>query len=111
MENIFNIEKTEQEIKLDEIRRCAEYRRGAVESHISAYEVAFNDFWNNSEGVTAQEHCDALGSNAIQFFNASQATQNYILSIMPAWTPPTIPNEYVINPDGTITIGEVIINE
>jgi hypothetical protein len=105
--NIFNIEKTEQEIKVDEIRRCAEYRRGALEAHISAYEVAFKDFWEN-EKVTPQEQCDALGDKASQFFQVSQLTQQYIKTLKPDWGEPKMPYEFTVNEDGTVVIGNKI---
>lgn len=105
--NIFNIEKTEDEVKVDEIRRCAVYRNGAVEAHISAYEVAFNDFWHNPT-VTPQEQCDALGTVAIQFFQVSALTQEYIKTLKPDWIPPAMPYLFEVNKDGSITIGDKI---
>jgi hypothetical protein len=108
--DIFNIEKTQEEIKRDEIRRCAEYRKGALEAHTSAYEVAFHEFWNNSI-VTPQEQCDALGTNAMQFFITSQTTATYIKTLNPGWTPPEVPYEFTINADGTVLIGDKIVKE
>ena len=61
--SIYDLPKTDTEIKADEIRRCADYRKGAGEAFISAFEVSFNDFWNNSI-VTPQEQCDAFGTDA-----------------------------------------------
>ena len=105
--DIFTIQKTEDEIKIDEIRRCADFRKRAVEAHISSYEEAFNDFWNNSL-VTPQEQCDALGNSAVQFFIVSATTQQYILALKPDWTPPFIPYEFTCNEDGTVVIGNKI---
>jgi len=105
--NIFNIEKTADEVKLDEIRRCAEYRKGALEAHISAYTVSFNDFWNNPT-VSPQEQCDALGTGALAFFQISSITQDYIKALKPDWVAPVVPYEFTINEDGSVVIGDKI---
>lgn len=108
--SIFNIEKTQQEIKLDEMRRCAEYRNGARGAHESAFLVSFNDFWNNPI-VSPQEHCDALGNKAYQLFQTSAITAKYLMTLNPEFVMPTIPYDFTINEDWTVTIGEKIVIE
>jgi len=105
--NIFNIEKTEAELKADEVRRCAEYRKGTLEALTSAFTVSFNDIFNNSI-LTPQEHFDFFGNNAAQFFQTFTATAQFIKSMNPDFEVPTIPYEYIVNDDGTITVGEKI---
>jgi hypothetical protein len=106
--SIFNIEKTESEVKNDEVRRCASFRWGALDTHKSYFEKSFDDFWNNAI-VTPQEHCDALGNQAIQFFQIAALTIEYINTIDPSWIPPTVPYNFTINQDGTVTIGNKIV--
>ena len=102
--DIFNIEKSEQEIKMEEIRRCAEYRKGAIEAHISAYEVAFNDFWENGK-VTPNDHFDIFGKEGKTFIDFLKKTEDYIKSVKPDWKAPEIPFEYQEDA-GKISIGD-----
>jgi hypothetical protein len=93
----------EQDPKQEEIKRCAIYRKGALESIVSAYETSFNDFWNNNI-VTPQEHCDYFGNKARDFFIVNSQILAFIQSLKPDYQGLPIPNEFVINEDGTVTI-------
>ena len=101
--DIFNIEKTEQEKKIEEIRRQADQRRYGLDCFITAYERSFRDFWH-SDIVSPQEICDSLGTNAYQLFQAMEATQNYIKALRPDWVELTPPQVFTVNEDGTISI-------
>lgn len=102
------MEKTLEQLKYDEIIRCAQYRNGWRESHESAFLVSFNDFWNN-ELVTPQEHCDALWNSAYELFQTSALTAEYLTKLNPDFIIPPVPYEYTINQDWTVTIGEKIL--
>lgn len=110
--SIFNveIEKTPEELKIEEIRRFALFRKMALENYVQAYEISFRDFWYNPL-VTPQEHCDFFGDKASEFFLINSIISENIKKIIPDYVAPTIPYEYFINEDGTVTIGEKIIIE
>jgi hypothetical protein len=108
--NIFNIEQTAEDIKKQEIKNCAQQRRFALENFIHSYQTSFDMFWNNRK-VSPQEQCDALGNKAVEFFQVSAITQNYIKALKPDWVEPTMPYEFEIKEDGTVIIGDKIVEE
>lgn len=105
--SIFSAELTPEEIKNNEILRCATYRKGTLEALYSAYIVSFNDFWYNSI-VTPQEVCNFYGNQAGQLFYVSSKTFEFMYLLNPTLVPPFIPFEFTVNEDGTVTIGEPI---
>lgn len=101
--SIFDVQFTEEQKKQLEFKRISDSRKNAVISHIGAYETALNDFWNNSI-LTPQEICNALGSEAIELFQASELSYQYIKALMPSYERPSAPMRVIINEDGTATI-------
>jgi hypothetical protein len=102
--SIFDIEKN---IKQEEFEQQMRDKAQAVDVIIGIYNIQFKNFFYN-ERLSAQEHCNFLGTNAKKVFEALKALENLILFLKPDWTPPTIPYEYTIHQDGTITIGNKI---
>jgi hypothetical protein len=111
--NIFNIEKTEEEVKKEEARRQAIYRRDLLVGFASGLYVAYKDFWNN-EILTPQEQCDLLGSEAFDLFSRHQAGVVFVMQNLPDvadyisdWlSVTTLPEgkEVEIKEDGTVNI-------
>jgi len=67
----------------------------------------FNLIWNNSDGLSAQAVLDRFGAEAFELFVFSQSIQTLLYQIDNSYTPLTPPNDYVINKDGTVTVGEI----
>ena len=64
----------------------------------------FDSIWTNSI-ASPQEVMDAFGVNAISLFVLSSQLQTTLLSIDDTYVPLVPPFEFVINADGTVTIG------
>lgn len=79
--------------------------RVAFDSLKKQYVDSFNCLWSN-QNATPQEILDVYGVNAKQLFVVSRATALFIKSLDPSWTPPTLPKEFTINDDGTVTVLE-----
>jgi hypothetical protein len=114
--NIFNIEKTEEEVKKEEARRQAIYRRDLLVGFASGLYVAYKDFWDNTT-ITPQEQCTLLGTSASDLFTKHATGVQFILTNLPNVTE-HIPNfmdttaipqgknvEY--HEDGTVTITDI----
>lgn len=105
---MFNIQpKTKQEIKRDAALAIAEHARVSVENAKSNYQIAFDKLWHDPL-LTPQEVCDACGSEAYRLFESAMTWIGVIVALDPTWQYPPAPNEFTINPDGTVTIGEPI---
>lgn len=77
---------------------------------IRNHERNFKLIWNHPE-ITPQEIFDKFGESAIQLFQASAATQQYIQAVKPDYEPLVPPYNFEINEDGTVTVGEKIGEE
>jgi hypothetical protein len=117
--NILDIQKTEEEVKIDEARRQAEYRKGMIISFASGLYVAYKDFWDNTT-ITPQEQCDLLGSEAFDLFSKHATGVEFILTHLPTVTEhipdfmdiTRIPNDKEMSVvDGKIIISDKIIEE
>ena len=63
--------------------------------------------WENSSGLTPQEVLDEYGTDASSFFIISESIQTLLVQVRPTYTVLETPNLYVINEDGTVTVGDV----
>lgn len=67
-----------------------------------------NEVWRNNFGLTPQQVCDALGSDAASAFDLHSRLTSAIVKIAIAAgvTPDVISptNKFTVNPDGTVTI-------
>ncbi len=70
--------------------------------------TSFNLVWDNPEGLTPQEILDGFGTDAGELFIFSAQMQTLLLTVNPDYEFLTPPYNYVINPDGTVTVGEKI---
>ena len=112
--NILDIQKTEEEIKIDEARRQAEYRKGILVAFASAIYVAYKDFWNNTI-ITPQEQCDLLGSEAFDLFSKHATGVEFILTHLPTVTehiPDFMDIAHIPNDkEMTVVDGKIIISD
>ena len=62
----------------------------------------FDLVWN-SQDYTAQEMLDLWGTNAVSLFQAVQYATQIVQLVNPLYQPPTVPQTFQINADGTVT--------
>lgn len=100
-------EKTHEEKIRDQIIAINEHSRISAETAKANYYGAFDMLWNPPYG-TPQDICDGLGSQAYKLFENAMTWIGVIVALDPSWQYPPAPNEFTINHDGTVTIGEPI---
>jgi hypothetical protein len=100
-------EKTAEEIAFDRLTEINNHSKESVEVAKQNYYTAYFRFWR-PEGTTTQAICDAAGNQAYKIFETAGVWIGCIQALDPSWTPPPAPNEFTINPDGTVTIGDPI---
>jgi hypothetical protein len=66
----------------------------------------FKSIWCN--GVTSQDLFTDYGTGAEDLFIVSEKLQDLLLFINPDYEVLVPPCEYIINPDGTVTVGDLI---
>lgn len=69
----------------------------------------FNTIWYNPDGLSAQDIFDAFGTESHELFTFSQSIQTLLHQIDSNYIPLSPPNDYTINADGTVTVGELKI--
>jgi len=72
------------------------------------YETLFNIVWDNPLILTPQEVLDGMGTNAVELFQYSDIMRSMLMQVDASYTPPQVPNQVSINPDGTVTVGDPI---
>jgi len=75
-----------------------------LEEMKSAAKETFKLLWESPDH-TAQDVCDLLGVDAGMGFEVHSDLQTLIFKLVPSYVPLEPPNAYVINLDGTVTIG------
>lgn len=65
----------------------------------------FNIVWHNGAGLTPQEVLTEIGTDAGELFSYSTSIQTLLAGADPDYVVLETPNEYVINGDGTVTVG------
>jgi hypothetical protein len=68
----------------------------------------FNLVWNNSEGLTPQEVFDEYGTEASSLFVFCSGIQQMLVQANESYELLVPTHSYVINEDGTVTVGEKI---
>tara|TARA_R110000765_G_scaffold124675_1_gene222079 strand:+ start:163 stop:474 length:312 start_codon:yes stop_codon:yes gene_type:complete len=68
----------------------------------------YNKLWNPPEGVTTQNVLDLFGTDAASLFVTSQTLQNLMESVDATYERLIPPNTFVVNDDGTVTIGDPV---
>ena len=69
---------------------------------------SFRLVWENPD-FTPQEIFDQFGSDSYELFVFSRMMQDCMIQINPNYIYLVPPYEYVMNPDGTVTVGERIV--
>lgn len=72
---------------------------------VADFNKSFDMVWNNKAGLTPQDVFDAFGVEAAQLFQVAGATQSLINTLVPNTATAVPPNAYVMNQDGTVTVG------
>ena len=105
--NIFNTTKElTQAQKLKEfISSIKQSNKVALDMLKKSHEINFNNIWNNPS-FTPQEIFDEFGTDAVQLFQVSSATQEFIKMCDPDYEILVPPVEFTINEDGTVTVTE-----
>ena len=88
---------------LQEAMNLQEKSRIGLDILKANYKDSFACLWNNPN-ATPQEILDVYWVNAAQLFITSRDIAIFINSLDPTWEPPVSPNEFTINPDGTVTV-------
>lgn len=71
---------------------------------VAGIESIFEFLWNNRDGLSPQEVCDALGTDAASLFILFGTMKATINSVKPGALTLSAPFEFTINEDGTVTI-------
>lgn len=71
------------------------------------HESVWDMIWNNKDGLTPQEVLDSFGPDAAELFLFSSNIQTMLATAGAGYSPVDTPNEFTVNPDGTVTIGDV----
>ncbi len=104
MSDIFdpNLEPTREE----QIKRLVSsiYETNAIarEAIIGAVKHAMNTIWRHPE-FRPQEFLDVIGERGYSLFKAAVVYQNALAATVPGYEKIEIDEEYVINPDGSVT--------
>lgn len=98
------IEKTPEELAKEAVIAFSKESQSVLDNYKYNYQRLFNMIWNTK--VHPQDFFDCMGTNAVKVFQAAQETVTYIKKFDPAYTPEAAPYEYVINQDGTVTVGD-----
>jgi hypothetical protein len=70
--------------------------------------VIYNKMWNPPEGVTTQNVLDLFGTDAASLFVTSKTLQDLMESVDSTYERLVPPNAFVVNDDGTVTIGDPV---
>ena len=100
-------DKTQAEIVTQVKGRMVKLASGLYAQTVSQHTRLFQQLWKSPK-VTPQEILDEYGTDAAQLFAFSAQLQALALGINPDYEPLVSPYEYIINPDGTVTVGEKI---
>lgn len=76
----------------------------------TGYSAIFDRVWNDPNGLTPQQVCDALATNAGQLFLLASSLKTLVNSAKSNAITLTEPNQFTIDQDGTVTIGDPVDN-
>jgi hypothetical protein len=110
--NLFDTEQQTDDEKLDaQIGAIKKQAVRAINRFKQNQNQIFNMIWNNYQ-FTPQQIFDKFGSSAVELFVVSKAAEDYqALALGDSYTPLVVPYEFVVNADGTVTVGDKIVIE
>lgn len=103
------IEKTPEELAKEQVIAFSKESQSVLDNYKYNYQRLFNMIWSTQ--VNPQDFFDVLGSNAASIFATAQKVVMHIIDLDPTYTPPAAPYKYVINQDGTVTVGDKLEQE
>ena len=71
---------------------------------LSVYNNNMAQIWNNSDGLTPQQCCDAFATDAAELFRLASVLSTAINAATPGTITTTPPATVTVNNDGTITL-------
>lgn len=77
----------------------------ALDQLKSIYSTGMSLVWEQEGPVGPAEIFEELGERGVGIFMEGHALLQFILERDPSWEPPLPTHEYVLNEDGTVTIG------
>jgi len=98
-------EGTKAEKAFEHRKKITDISKKLYRKNENLHRQLFNMVWESDE-LTPQEILDEYGTDAKDLFIFSGQIQGMLLAINPNYIALDTPNEYVINLDGTITIGD-----
>ena len=103
-------EKTQEEIAKEQVREINSNVERITGLSKTFSQKLYDLFWNN-EKCTPQELIAIYGSDGYKLFQKLAIWNNAINAIDPSFVVPTVPEkwDYTINPDGTVTITEKVV--
>lgn len=72
--------------------------------NVTGFVRCYNTIWSNSNGLTPQEVCDALGTDAGNLFTLAGSLQAVVNAAQPGALPQAPLKAVTINSDGTVTL-------
>jgi len=103
--SIFDITKSLAQLRYEKI---VESSKNTFQGEKNRCKSAFNNLWGSEESPVGIEEVqsvlDMFGEYALQLFLIHRAWQNFIKSVDPSYEELVPPYEYIINPDGTVTL-------
>lgn len=102
------IEKTKEELAKEAVNTFSKESQDVLDNYKYNYQRLFNMIWNTS--VHPQDFFDVLDTQAVTIFQTAQEVVTHIMKLDPSYTPPAAPYKYTIGKDGTVTVGEKIVD-
>lgn len=101
------IEKTPEELAKEQVMAFSRESQSVLDNYKYNYQRLFNMIWSTS--VHPQDFFDVLGSNAASIFATAQKVVMHIIDLDPTYTPPSAPYLFTVNPNGTVTVGDKLV--
>lgn len=97
------IEKTQEELNKEVANEFVTYLNNVVKGTDNRIKSLANMFWANPVIIS-----EALGSDAVKLFQLLGSLEGLLGAYDDSFVPVTVPYEFTINQDGTVTIGDKI---
>lgn len=98
-----NIEKTQDELNKDIANEYVSYLNQVVEGTDNRIKELARRFWENPQVIS-----EALGSNTGKLFMLLGSLETLLSQYDESYVKFTVPYEYTVNKDGSVTIGDKI---
>lgn len=94
----------------EEANKTLSWMNNGYDYSVDNANAVFNAIWQNNQGLTPQQVFAGLGVNGglVRTFYTSLAS--YLNQLSPGSVNLVEPNQVVVNPDGSVTVGAVVQN-